>query len=242
MALSWSMDKIGPMGRTVADCALVFQAIYGPDGLDTAVVNRPFPWPLAPDLRTLRIGYAPAAFEADRPGKVFDDETLALLRELGAQLVPIKLPDYPHESLLLILLAEAAAAFDELTRYDQDDLLTRQDDEAWPNVFRMARLIPAVEYLQANRIRTQLCTALQDTMSQVDLYLQPFVWGKDLALTNFTGHPAVIVPNGLAGNGRPTNSMVFVGRLYEEATLLAVAQGYQEQTQFHRNRPPLFNI
>nr|HMN31384.1 amidase family protein [Caldilineaceae bacterium] len=241
MALSWSMDKIGPMCRTVEDCALVFAAIYGPDGQDTTVVNRPFRWPAPLDLRALRIGYVPAAFETDRPGRAFDYETLAALRNLGAQLVPIELPDYPHEALRLILLAEAAAAFDELTRHNQDDLLARQDDEAWPNIFRMARLIPAVEYLQANRIRTQLGAAMPTIMSQVDLYLQPFVWGKDLALTNYTGHPAVIVPNGCAENGRPTNSIVLVGRLYEEATLLSVAQGYQEQTLFHLHRPPGFN-
>jgi Asp-tRNA(Asn)/Glu-tRNA(Gln) amidotransferase A subunit family amidase len=240
MALSWSMDKIGPMGRSVEDCALVLNAIYGPDGLDATVADRPFAWPPQLDLGQLRIGYDPAAFAEERPGKAFDEQTLAVLGDLGAQLVPVPLPDYPHEALMLILLAEAAAAFDELTRSNQDDLLKRQDENAWPNVFRMARLIPAVEYLQANRVRTRLMRQMATIMATVDLFVQPFVWGKALALTNYTGHPALLLANGCGENGRPINSVSLVSGLYEEATLLAVGKAYQEATDFHRAHPPTF--
>jgi Asp-tRNA(Asn)/Glu-tRNA(Gln) amidotransferase A subunit family amidase len=241
MALSWSMDKIGPMSRSVEDCALVLNAIYGPDGRDATVADRPFAWPPQVDLRQIRIGYDPAAFEAERPGKAFDEQTLAQLQDLGAQVVPIALPEYPHEALMLILLAEAAAAFDELTRSNQDDLLKRQEPNAWPNIFRMARLIPAVEYIQANRIRTRLIEQMATIMATVDLLVQPYVWGPALALTNFTGHPALLLPNGCGENGRPINSVSFVGRLYDEATLLAVGKAYQAATKFHQAHPPGFD-
>ncbi|RIK41998.1 MAG: amidase [Chloroflexi bacterium] len=239
MSLSWSMDKIGPMCRSVEDCAVVFNAIYGPDGLDTTVADRPFVWKPAIDLRRLRIGYVPAAFDMEREGKGYDEETLVVLRRLGAELVPITLPDYPHEMMMLILFAEAAAAFDELTRSDQDDRLARQSADAWPNSLRAARLIPAVEYIQANRLRSQLMQEMAGVMAQVDLYLQPCVWGPELALTNYTGHPAVVLPNGFSAAGKPVNSMVFVGQLYGEAELLAVAKAYQDATDFHLRRPAL---
>ena len=233
------MDKIGPMCRSVEDCAVVFNAIYGPDGLDTTVADRPFVWKPAIDLRRLRIGYVPAAFDMEREGKGYDEETLVVLRRLGAELVPITLPDYPHEMMMLILFAEAAAAFDELTRSDQDDRLARQSADAWPNSLRAARLIPAVEYIQANRLRSQLMQEMAGVMAQVDLYLQPCVWGPELALTNYTGHPAVVLPNGFSAAGKPVNSMVFVGQLYGEAELLAVAKAYQDATDFHLRRPAL---
>lgn len=239
MALSWSMDKIGPLCRSVADCALVFNAIYGPDGLDTTVADRPFVWEPAIDLRQLRIGYVPAAFETEREGWEYDVETLSVLRGLGAELVPIALPDYPHEMMMLILFAEAAAAFDELTRSDLDDLLTRQSADAWPNILRAARLIPAVEYIQANRLRSRLMAAMAGVMAEVDLYLQPNVPGQELALTNYTGHPAVVLPNGFSPAGKPASSMVFIGQLYGEADLLAVAKAYQDATDFHHRRPTL---
>jgi Asp-tRNA(Asn)/Glu-tRNA(Gln) amidotransferase A subunit family amidase len=239
MALSWSMDKIGPMCRSVTDCALVFNAIYGPDGLDTIVADRPFVWEPAADLKGQRIGYAPRAFDVERQGQMHDVKTLSLLRELGAELVPITLPDYPHEMMMLILFAEAAAAFDELTRSNQDDLLTRQSADAWPNIWRVARLIPAVEYIQANRLRTQLMGAMARVMAQIDLYLQPNVPGSELALTNYTGHPAVVLPNGFSAAGKPVSSMVLIGQLYGEAELLAAAKVYQDATDFHHRRPTL---
>jgi Asp-tRNA(Asn)/Glu-tRNA(Gln) amidotransferase A subunit family amidase len=238
MALSWSMDKIGPMCRTVEDCAIVFNAIYGPDGRDHHVVDAPFTWPYEVDLRKLRIGYVQSAFEAEHENQAHDQQTLAVFRDLGAELVPIELPDYAYDAFWIILWAEAAAAFDELTRSNLDDQLTHQGENDWPNLFRIARLIPAVEYIQANRLRTQLIDAMARVMRGVDLYLQPYVWGKDLALTNYTGHPAVIVPNGFSAD-KPVSSMIFIGQLNREDVLLAVAKAYQEATGFHTRHPTM---
>jgi Asp-tRNA(Asn)/Glu-tRNA(Gln) amidotransferase A subunit family amidase len=238
MALSWSMDKIGPMCRSVEDCALVLQAIYGPDGQDHTVIDRPFSWHSAVDLKQLRIGYVKRDFEEDRDGRAQDDQTLATLRELGAELIPIELPDYPIKALAFILFTEAAATFDELTRSDRDDLLVQQIQDAWPNMLRMARLVPAVEYIQANRIRTLLMRAMADLMQTIDVYIAPALVGDNLLLTNLTGHPAIAVPNGFTAAGTPT-SITFNGRLYDEATLLAVAKQYQDATGFHLRHPPL---
>jgi len=235
MALSWSMDKLGPICRSAEDCALVFAAIYGPDGKDRTVVDLPFNWNPHVRLSDLRIGYLASAFAEEREHKANDDRVLDVLRSLGANLVPIELPAYPIESMTLILSAEAAAAFDELTRSDRDDMLARQEVEAWPNALRMARFIPAVEYIQANRLRTLAMRALDQTLRQVDLYVG---FGMpDLLLTNLTGHPAVVVPTGATEQGTST-SITFTGRLYDEATILAVAKAFQEATDFHLRRPP----
>jgi Asp-tRNA(Asn)/Glu-tRNA(Gln) amidotransferase A subunit family amidase len=239
MALSWSMDKIGPLARSVADCALVFDAIYGPDGKDPTVADVPFAWNPGVDLRRLRIGYLQAAFAEERDGKALDDAVLAVLRDLGADLIPMDLPDYPIDALGIILSAEAAAAFDDLTRSDRDDLLERQGRNAWPNAFRAARLIPAVEYIQANRVRTLVIEAMVARMAQVDAYVAPSFAGHNLLLTNLTGHPAVVLPNGFTPEGAPT-SLTFTGRLYDEGTVLAVAHAYQAATDFHRQHPPRF--
>jgi Asp-tRNA(Asn)/Glu-tRNA(Gln) amidotransferase A subunit family amidase len=238
MALSWSMDKLGPMCRSVADCALVFEAIYGPDGLDPTVVDQPFRWQPGMGLNGLRIGYVETAFEQDEPHKSIDNQTLDVLRSLGAGLIPITLPDYPVEALSMILSAEAAAAFDELTRTDGDELLVRQEQNAWPNVFRTARLIPAVEYIQANRLRTLVMQSMAQLMSTIDVYVAPSFGGNNLLLTNMTGHPSVVVPNGYTDEGHPT-SISFTGRLYGEGDVLAVAETYQNATTFHLRYPPM---
>lgn len=247
MALSWSMDKIGPMCRSVTDCALVFNAMYGPDaggpGTDAAVVDSPFTWTPDVDLSTLRIGYLADDFEREYPGRDNDGQTLAVLRTLGADLVPISLPEYPVEALGIILVAEAATAFDELTRSGRDGQLVRQVQNAWPNRFREARLIPAVEYIQANRVRTLVMRAMHELMQTVDLFVAPAREGHTLLLTNLTGHPAVVIPNGVGGrgngeNGLPT-SITFIGNLYDEGTPLAVAQHVQDATEFHKHIPIL---
>jgi Asp-tRNA(Asn)/Glu-tRNA(Gln) amidotransferase A subunit family amidase len=238
MALSWSMDKIGPMCRSAEDCALVFAAIQGADGNDLAAAERPFAWNPQVRLPDLRIGYLERAFDEDYSGKEHDLATLETLRSLGANLVPIELPDYPIEALSFILSVEAAAAFDELTRGDRDELLVRQGADAWPNVLRAARLIPAVEYVQANRARTLLMGAMDGLMREVDLYVAPTYGANNLLLTNLTGHPMVSLPNGFGEAGSPT-SITLTGRLDGEATLLAVAKLYQDATDFHRRRPPM---
>ncbi len=254
MALSWSMDKIGPMCRSVEDCALVFGAIHGADGLDASAVDRPFHWPLDRDPRTLRVAYLADEFERDRSeriqnperkaavkeGQEFDRRTLATLRDLGFKLVPMELPDkYPVGDLGFILSAEAAAAFDELTRSGRDDLLVRQIKNAWPNVFRGAQLIPAVEYIRANRIRTLIMREMEEKMADVDVYVAPSFGGSNLLLTNLTGHPCVVLPNGFhSSDGTPT-SITFMGKLFGETETLAVANAYQQATSFHQQRPPL---
>ncbi|MBN1273114.1 MAG: amidase [Candidatus Aminicenantes bacterium] len=238
MALSWSMDKIGPICRTVEDCALVFNAIYGPDGKDLTVMDLPFEW--NPDLPVskLRVGYLKKAFERDYRTKNHDQKSLDVVRSLGVKLIPLELPELPVRSLSFILNVEAAAAFDELTRSGRDDLLVRQEKGAWPNIFRQARFIPAVEYIQANRLRTLLMTQMAEKMKKLDVYMAPSFGGSNLLLTNLTGHPAVVVPNGFEKNGNPT-SITFIGDLFEEAKVLRLAMAFQEATEFHQKHPPL---
>ncbi|MDZ7362088.1 MAG: amidase [candidate division KSB1 bacterium] len=239
MALSWSMDKIGPICRTVEDCALVFNAIIGPDGIDQTVVDLPFNYNAKTTARQLRVGYYQSAFEKDTTNKANNEAVLVKLREAGANLIPIELPDYPVNDMSFLLGVEAAAAFDDLTRSGQDDLLVRQIRNAWPNVFRSSRFVPAVEYIQANRARYLVIQAMEKVMANIDVYVTPSFGGSNLLLTNLTGHPCVVVPNGFDKKGSPT-SISFVGRLYGEAATLALAKIYQEATDFHRKHPPLF--
>lgn len=245
MALAWTMDKIGPMCRTVEDCALVFDAIYGPDGRDVSVVDAGFVWEPAVRISDQRVGYVAEAFSHDYPARANDERTLDTLRGLGVQLVPIELPDFPVSAMSnTILMTEAAAAFDELTRSDRDDLLVRQGKDGWPNKFRAARLVPAVEYIQAQRLRTQLMQAMAEVVRDLDVYVAPsfYTFNQDgrnnLQITNLTGHPAVIVPNGFTDAGAPT-SITFTGRLYQEARLLAAAKAFQDATDYHRQYPAL---
>ncbi len=237
MALSWSMDKIGPICRAVEDCAIVFDAIRGSDGIDRTLIEAPFNYDPSIDITKLRIGYLEKLFEEDYGNKANDAATLAKLRELGCELVPIELPDLPIDAISFILSAEAAAAFDELTLSGRDDLMVRQTRDAWPNVFRASRLIPAVEYIQANRLRYLVIEEMQKL--GVDVWLSPSFGGSNLLLTNLTGHPCVVLPNGFDAKGCPA-SVTFMGKLFGEAELLAVAKAYQDGTAFHLKHPPDF--
>jgi Asp-tRNA(Asn)/Glu-tRNA(Gln) amidotransferase A subunit family amidase len=222
----------------VEDCAVVFNAIYGPDGVDQTVVDLPFNYNPNVKLNQLRIGYLQKDFEQDSTYRATNEATLAGLRELGAQLIPIELPKLPVEAMTVILSAEAAAAFDDLTLSGRDDLLVRQIKNAWPNAFRSSRFIPAVEYLQANRARHLLIQELARVMKEIDVYVAPSFGGNNLLLTNLTGHPCVVLPNGFDQKGSPT-SISFMGRLYGEATVLAAARAYQDATDFHLKHPPM---
>jgi Asp-tRNA(Asn)/Glu-tRNA(Gln) amidotransferase A subunit family amidase len=239
MALSWSMDKAGPLCRNAADCALVFDAIRGADAADPTTVDVPFPYDARRTLATLRIGYLKAAFDADHRGAAQDRQVLDVLRGAGAQLIPLELPKRPAQALLLILFAEAAASFDDLTRSGRDSLLTQQDAGAWPNVFRSARLIPAVEYLEANRVRRLLQRDMQSLLSGVDVYVSPAFAGGNLLVTNLTGHPCVAVPDGVLDNGDPA-SITFCAPMYGEAEALEVARAYQEATPWDERHPAPF--
>ncbi|MCB0010970.1 MAG: amidase [Anaerolineales bacterium] len=240
MALSWTQDKFGPICRTVEDCAIIFAAIHGTDGLDKSVVDVPFNYRPDIDLKSLRIGYVKAAYEDSAEPTAHDLAALQFFRNAGFELIPIELPDYPYDALVLNINVEAAAAFDELTRSNQDDLLKWQEDAAWPNSFRLARFIPAVEYVMANRIRSLVIEEMDQLMSDIDLFICTPYGANNLRLTNFSGHPCVVLPNGLDENGTPTNiGVTITGRLYDEGTILAFARLYQEATGHHIYHPPM---
>jgi len=228
MTLAWSMDKLGPICRSIEDCAIVFGAIHGADGLDPTAVTRPFHWPNDAELKQLKVGYID-----NEKVPVDERPELVVLRDLGVQLRPIHLPDeLPVRAMALILNTEAATVFDPLTRSNNLAGLNR-----WPDAFREGEFVPAVEYLRANRLRTMLMREMERVLEQVDLY----VGGNDLTITNLTGHPTAVLPNGfveLAGTRVP-RAITFTGRLFEESKLLAVASAYQQETGFHLEHPDL---
>ena len=238
MALSWSMDKIGPICRTVEDCAIVFNAIYGPDGIDQTLYDASFNYDPKVDWKKVRIGYLKSEFDSVKFNKSISDSVLSVLRGLGANLIPIELPKTSLEGMSVILDAEAAAAFDDLTRTDKDDMLVRQNKGAWPNSFRSSRFIPAVEYIQANRVRYIVIQEMQKLMNDIDVYVAPSFGGSNLLLTNLTGNPCVVLPDGFTKEGTPT-SISFIGRLFGEAKLLAVAKQFQDATDYHLKHPKL---
>jgi Asp-tRNA(Asn)/Glu-tRNA(Gln) amidotransferase A subunit family amidase len=240
MALSWSMDKVGPICRDAYDCAIVFNAIRGTDNTDQSVIDAPFNYQPAADLAKLRIGYLKDLFDSNYVFKSNDSLSLLIFRQLGADLMPVSLPDsLPVQALSIILFAEAAAAFDELTRSDRDSLLTEQHRDAWPNYFRSSRFIPAVEYIQANRIRQELIRETNLLFRDFDVIIAPSFVGDQLLLTNLTGHPCVVLPDGFTAEGAPA-SISLLGNLFDEATILSVAVRFQEATDFEDRHPPLF--
>lgn len=239
MALSWSMDKLGPICRTVEDCAIVFNAILGKDGQDPSVIDAPFQFDgNKKDLKGIKIAYLKKDFEGKYPNKTQDSLTLVTMKKLGAELIPLELPNLPSNDISFLLSVESAAAFDELTRSGKDDLMVRQIKNAWPNAFRAARFIPAVEYLQANRHRTLLIQEFNNRLKGIDVYLSPAFASRNLTMTNLTGHPCVVLPNGFRTEGRPT-SITFMGKLFGEGKLLQVAKIYQDATDFHLKHPKL---
>jgi len=238
MALSWSMDKIGPICRNAEDLAIVFNVINGDDGIDPTLYDIPFNYRHKIDLKKLRIGYLKSDFDKKYDFHQNDSLTLAKLEELGAELIPVELPDIDVNSISFILSVEAAAAFDVLTRSNKDDLLVRQIKDAWPNVFRSARFIPAVEYVNANRVRTILINDMEKLFDKYDLYVAPSWEGDNLLLTNLTGHPCVVIPNGFSKEGTPT-SITFIGKLFDEGKIIAVAKAFQDATGHHNKHPLL---
>jgi Asp-tRNA(Asn)/Glu-tRNA(Gln) amidotransferase A subunit family amidase len=228
MTLAWSMDKIGPIARSMEDCALIFGAIHGSDPQDMTSVDRPFVWPPQDDIKSLKVGY----FEDEkRPPE--EKRAIDVLKKLGVTLVPIKLPQqYPVGPLTLILNTEAAAAFDDLTRAGVRDGIGK-----WGTTFRQGQFVPAIEYLRACRIRTLVMQEMAKVMADIDAY----VGGDDLVLTNFTGHPTAIVPDGErseSASGQP-GVITFTGTLFGESKLLALAHAYQQASGAHLKRPPL---
>ncbi len=239
MALTWSMDKVGPITRSVEDAALVFDAIYGPDGYDLTVKDLPFGYERREDLAGLRVGVPEGAFSGEGRFAEFYQKTLDDLEALGAELVPITLPELPLNGMFNLLTAEGAAAFDEMTLSDADDELVWQADNAWPNSFRALRFYPAVEYIQLNRVRMMLIQQMDDAIADVDAYITPPFWGSNLLITNLTGHPAVVFPIGFSEEGTPT-TITLMGHLFDEKTILEAAHLLQEANGMHKKHPERF--
>jgi Asp-tRNA(Asn)/Glu-tRNA(Gln) amidotransferase A subunit family amidase len=249
MALSWTMDKLGPLCRSVEDCALVLDAIHGPDGRDNSVIPASFIWNASLSPKNLRVAYIKSAFDlplADPKDpkriqhftKKFDDAALEVFKRMGVNLIPVELPDLPYGAIRTMLTVEAAAAFDELTRSGRDKELVQQGKFDWANTFRTARFVPAVDYVNASRVRTLAIQQWGELMKNVDVIVTPTNVGNQLTATNLTGHPAVILPNGFRDDGTPV-SLTFLGGLFQEAKLLAVANAYQRATGFHLVHPSL---
>ena len=279
MALSWSMDKIGPMCRAAEDCALVFDAIVGPDGQDLSVRDYPFNWNPALAPASLRIGYVKSAFDRperdpENPQRVLhstkqpDDAALDVLRRLGANLVAVELPPSDLQGSRLILSPEAGAAFEDLTRTGRVKEMVQQHGGAWPNTFRSAHFVPAVDYINANRARLRLMRQWWELFRNLDVIVVPTGGTNQLMATNLTGNPAVILPHGFreapplprpagtppaapADTGRRIQppqaarpqtpvSITFLGPLFQEEAPLALAHAFQQATDIHRRRPPGF--
>lgn len=242
MALSWTMDKVGPLCRNVEDCAIVFHAIFGADEKDQAMIDLPFNYSPDIDIKKMKIGFFKNDFEQDTSiNKPFNDAALEQLKKAGAQLIPLEFPKLPVNDMSVLLLCEAASAFDDLTLSGNDDKMVQQNKNRWPNYFRAAHFIPATEYIRANRLRWMLIQQMEVVMKQVDLCIAPSLAGDNLLVTNLTGHPSVVVPNGFIDPKTPT-SIVFIGQLFEEGKLLAVAKKYQDATGFHRKHPPGYSF
>ena len=241
MVLCWSLDKAGPICRSAEDDAIVFYYLKGTDGKDAGAVDHAFNYDPRVDLSKLKIAYAENYFKQLEKGAQ-EWKVLEVFKSLGANVEPVVFADsilYPVKLISIILSAESAAAFDELTRTNRDDLIERQDKDFWPNSFRSARTIPAVEYINANRYRYNLCKGMYDFMKDYDVLIVPTFGGSQLAITNLTGNPSITMPTGFNKTGSPV-SITLIGKLYDEATILATAKAYQDKTDFNKMHPYKF--
>jgi Asp-tRNA(Asn)/Glu-tRNA(Gln) amidotransferase A subunit family amidase len=249
---AWSFDKVGPMCRSVEDCAVVLDAIHGRDDRDMSLVDLPFNWNANADVKQIRVGFLKAAFDEQHAlpeEKTNDLATLKKIRDLGFDMKTVALPDYPIHAVTMVgWYGEIGSIWDELIRSGDDKLLTRQDPDHIGNLVRMARTAPAVDMVTASRVRTLIMQATAKIFDEVDVYIAPFsstdntpaVAFRNLQLTNLTGHPAVAVSNGFTRKGTPTG-ITFVGKLYGEDDLLAIAKAYQDATSFHLKHPGKFS-
>lgn len=247
MPVSWSFDKVTPIARTVEDCAAVFNEIIGSDQYDNSVVDLPFNWDSGLDIKDLKIGYYSTYFDKEAKGIEQDPEqkewfesrskdikkVFSFFTEKGFDLVPLDF-QIPHIGEGIMMLVEAAAAFDEFTRTNIDDQV---EDQKWPNYHRIHRFVPAVEYLQAARYREIVIQKMNEIMKGVDVYIE-MTWSTNYS-TNVTGLPIVIVPCGFTNSGQP-RSVTFVGKLYQEEKVMAVAKAFQDATDYHLQKPPMF--
>lgn len=241
MALSWSMDKIGPISRSVLDNAIVLAVLNGKDVKDASTIPAAFNYSAKNEVKKLKIGYFKSFFEGDRPNIQNDQAVLEVLKGQGIELHPLELKTSMNPAPIVnMLLVEGAAAFDELTRLDLDDQLVAQRKNSWPNVFRAARFIPAVEYVQMSRQRSLLIEEMHDLMKDFDVIVTPSFAGQQLQITNLTGHPALCMPNGFTANGSPT-SITLLANLFEEEKLIMLGRLIQENTNWQAKRPPMFD-
>jgi Asp-tRNA(Asn)/Glu-tRNA(Gln) amidotransferase A subunit family amidase len=260
MTLSWSCDKLGPMTRSVEDAMLVLQAIGGPDAEDVASVPCKLAFDAGADVKGLRVGYIPAWMES-APATEVDRAALETAKQLGMTAVDVSLPDWPYESLNIILFAEAAAAFEELTLSGRMSELTMQTSDAWPNIFRQARFLSAVDFVQADRLRRKVSIEMARVFTEVDLLLVPSMRTEFLVITNFTGHPSLTLPAGFIEIGevrsdwapdpkhplpkfspprRVPHGVTVVGRLFEEGTMAAAGMALERAFGVAGERPAGF--
>ena len=237
MALAWTMDKLGPMCRCAEDCAAVFSAIHGPDGRDRSVVDAPFNWPAAPEETALRIGFIQPEFDAvdDAADRVVYEAAIRTFEDLGLRVEPVTLPAYPHGAVSMMLCVEAAAAFDSATRAGELDSMIDADRSSWPTVLRSYRMVPAVEYLRAQQVRSLMIRDMEELMANWDVLLAPGSGGASLTVTNLTGHPALTLKCGFV-EGMP-RGLTLIGNLYDEATVLAAGMAYEQATDWHHQHP-----
>ncbi|MBL8763490.1 MAG: amidase [Phycisphaerae bacterium] len=239
MALCWSLDKIGPMTRRVEDALVVLHAINGADVEDPSSIEAPLSFDAARPVRGRRLGYHPAWFElegANRDARVVLDAA----RRAGLELVEIDFPDGPFQTLEVILLAEAAASFESLTRSGGDDALSAQGSDAWPNIFRQSWFIPACEVVQADRLRRRAMMRMHERLSAVDAIVDPSDGNLFLCgLTNFTGHPSLTIRAGFRPDGTP-HGVSLIGRLYDEGGLCGIGMALERELGVAAKRPPGF--
>jgi Asp-tRNA(Asn)/Glu-tRNA(Gln) amidotransferase A subunit family amidase len=241
MVLCWSLDKAGPICRSAEDDAIVYYYIKGTDGKDAGAVDHAFNYDQKKDIKKLRIAYADNYFRR-LPKDAMEWKVLDAYKAMGVDVKAVEFPDsaiYQSNLVSIILNAESAAAFDELTRTNRDDLIERQDKDFWPNSFRSARLIPAVEYINANRYRSVLCQKMQEFMKDYDVVIVPTFAGNQLGITNLTGNPVVCMPMGFNPRNLPV-SITLVGNLYDEASILEAAKAYQDKTGHNKKHPEKF--
>lgn len=237
MALCWSLDKIGPICRTVDDTMHVLSVINGADDGDPSSLSMPIDYDAGGSVRGLRVGYDPQWFEGEHVS-AFDQAAPDMLRRLGVEMVKVELPRWPYDALINILMAEAASAFESITLDNSDDELVWQDDQAWPNSFRQARFIPAIEFVQADRFRRQCMEMMAERFADVDAMISPSFAGDLLLLTNNTGHPSLTIRNGINDDGTP-HGITLWGRLFEEGTLCNLGAALEREYGVWDARPEL---
>jgi Asp-tRNA(Asn)/Glu-tRNA(Gln) amidotransferase A subunit family amidase len=241
MVLCWSLDKAGPICRSAEDDAIVYYYLKGSDGKDASAIDHAFNYNPKADVKKLRFGYAENYFKR-LPKDAPEWKVLDVYKAMGITVEPMQFPDsgvYNFDMVDIVLTAESGAAFDELTRTDRDSLIERQDKAFWPNSFRSSRFIPAVEYINANRYRSQLCEKVQEVMKKYDVVITPTFVGSQLSITNLTGNPVVCMPMGFNQRHLPV-SITLVGNLYNEASILQAAKAYQDKTDHHKKHPAKF--